>query len=375
MTGDPPDLPRSQVSIKTVTTVVLTVLCVAAAVYLLIGIKFTLVMTAAAAMLATALHHGVDWLRRRRVGRKTAILLTVVASMGAGAGVLLVLIPPAVAQARELAVHAPELFERVRQTRVYQRAERRFEIDRQVRELLQEIPAGVVDPAVRAVKGVLGLLVGLLAVWGITIFMLFFGEHLVRSLLNEALPPRRERYQRVLYKIYRAVGGYLTGLGVICGANALATTLFLSIIRVPFFLPLGILSGLSSLVPLVGATLVGTLITVITAAVGGLPKGIACAVFFILYQQFENHAIAPLVYRRTVKVNPLLTVVGLLAFAELGGIVGAILAIPVLATAQIIAREVASYRREVLNLSASGPARHRPADAAAGEAKADPAET
>lgn len=375
MAGDSPDLPRSQISIKTVTTVVLTVLTVVAAVYLLIHMRVALVLTVAAAMLATALHHGVDWLRRRRVGRKTACALMVVASMAVGAGVVWLLVPPAVSQAKEMVVRAPDFYQRVRRTSVYQEVDRRLQIDRQLRQLRQEIPAAAtaaVDPAVRAVKGAVALVAGLLAVWGITIFMLFFGGHLVRSVLNETVAPRRERYERVLYKIYRAVGGYLSGLGVICGTNALLTTVFLAIIRVPFFLPLGILSGLSSLVPLVGNLLVGTLITLIAGVVGGLAKGIACAAFFILYQQLENHVLAPLVYRRTVHMNPLVTVIGLLAFAEVGGIVGAILAVPVLASAQIVAREIVVFRREVLNLPKTGPASEPTPKAAL---KADPAET
>ena len=60
-------------------------------------------------------------------------------------------------------------------------------------------------------------------------------------------------------------------------------------------------------------------------------------------------------YRRTVNVNPLITVVGLLAFAELGGVVGAVLAVPVIASIQIVARELLAYRRETLNVPRDGP--------------------
>jgi predicted PurR-regulated permease PerM len=241
---------------------------------------------------------------------------------------------------------------------VYRQLDRRLDLDQQIDHLREEglsRATSAVDPALRALGGALSFLGALAAIWGITIFMLFFGERLVKALLDEATPSHRERYRRVLHEVYRAVGGYLSGLGVICGCNAACTTAFLAIIRVPFFLPLGILSGLSSLVPLVGNTAVGLLITLIALATGGVTRGIACGVFFILYQQFENHVLGPLVYRKTVDVNPLITVVGLMAFAELGGIVGAILAVPVIASAQIIARELLRYRREMLNSPPDGP--------------------
>src|SRR5262249_24161564 len=95
--------------------------------------------------------------------------------------------------------------------------------------------------------------------------------------------------------------------------------------------------------------------TLVALVTGGMSKGIACAIFFALYQQFENHVLGPLVYRRTVNVNPLITVIGLLAFAELGGIAGAVLAVPVIASIQIVTRERRASRRETLNVPRKGP--------------------
>jgi len=345
-------------TVKATAKVGLTLLALAAGVYLLAQIKVALVLTLAAAMLASALHHGVDFLRTQRMRRRLAIWTVLLSTMVVGTTVVLLLVPPAVGQAKALVDRAPELWQSARQTGVYQQLDRRFHLDRQVERLRSEGPAKattVVQPGLRVLGGALSVVGALLAVWGLTVFMLFFGERLVKAILDETLPSHRERYRRVLHKIYRAVGGYLSGLGVICGCNAACTTIFLAIARVPFFLPLGILSGLSSLVPLVGNTVVGALITGVALVTGGLSKGIACAVFFIVYQQVENHVLGPLVYRRTVNVNPLITVVGLLAFAELGGVVGAVLAVPVIASAQIVARELLAYRREALNVPPKGP--------------------
>lgn len=346
------------VTAKAAAKVGLTFLALGAGVYLVIQIKVTLVLTVAAAMLASAFNHGVELLQRQRLKRRAAIATVLVSAVVTGTVLLLLVVPPAVGQGKALVARAPELWADAKQTRVYKELDRRFDLERQLQELRAEAPASAaaaVEPGLRVLGGALSILGALLAVWGITIFMLFFGERLVTAVLDEALPTHRERYQRVLHKIYQAVGGYLSGLGAICATNAVITTLFLAIVRVPFFLPLGILSGLSSLVPLVGNTAVGVLVTLVAMATGGAGKAIACAIFFILYQQFENHVLGPLVYRKTVKVNPLITVVGLLAFAELAGIVGAILAIPAIASIQIVARELLAYRRELLNVPSQGP--------------------
>jgi predicted PurR-regulated permease PerM len=327
-------------------------------VFIVFQIRIALVLSFVSAMLACALHHGVDYLIAHGLKRRWAITASVAATMTLGLTVVLLLFPPAVSQGKELILHAPELWEDARETKIYKSLNARFNLDAEIKRQQSNAPrraGAAVDPVLKILGSAVSFVGALIAVWGVTVLMLIFGERLMKSLLDEALPARRDRYRAVLMKIYRAIGGYITGLGVICGCNALCTTLFLAILRVPFFLPLGILSGLSSLVPLVGNTAAGVLISLIAAATVGVSKGIACGVFFVLYQQFENHILGPLVYRRTVNVNPLLTVIGLLALAEMGGIVGAVLAVPLLAAGQIIARELLAYRRERLHSPPVGP--------------------
>lgn len=348
----------AELTAKATAKAALTVLALVAAAWLVVQVKLALVLTLASAMVACALHHGVDLLRRQGLRRWAAIWTVLAAAMVVGATVVLLLVPPAVGQAKALAARGPEIWSHAKQTRLYEQLDRRFDLSRQVDHLRTEAPAKattVVQPGLRVLGGALSAVGALVTVWGVTIFMLFFGERLVKAALDETLPSHRDRYRRVLHKIYRAVGGYLAGLTVICGCNATCTTAFLAIARVPFFLPLGILSGMSSLVPMVGNTVVGAGITVVALATGGLTKGVATGIFFIIYQFFENHVLGPLVYRRTVDVNPLITVVGLLAFAELGGVVGAVLAVPVIASAQIVTRELLAYRRETMNVPPKGP--------------------
>ena len=69
-------------------------------------------------------------------------------------------------------------------------------------------------------------------------------------------------------------------------------------------------------------------------------------VYFVLYGQLEGNALAPLIFRRTVHVNPLIILLAVLFCAELAGVVGAMVAVPVAATAQIITREVLLFRQE-----------------------------
>jgi predicted PurR-regulated permease PerM len=183
--------------------------------------------------------------------------------------------------------------------------------------------------------------------------MLIFGGRVIRAALAEARPERRQVYESVLHKIYRSIGGYLSGLTLICTINATLTITFLAINRVPFFLPLGILSGASSTIPYAGPFVTGTLISLIALVTGGGWHGIASAIYFILYGQLEGNVLSPLIFRRTVHVNPLVVTVSVLFLGEIAGIIGAIVAVPVVAALQIIAREILTERRQQLELQRS----------------------
>jgi predicted PurR-regulated permease PerM len=85
-----------------------------------------------------------------------------------------------------------------------------------------------------------------------------------------------------------------------------------------------------------------------------VPVGIAVLAYFVVYQQVENHVLYPLVYSRTVELSPLVILIAVLIGASLAGILGALAAIPVAGTIQVLVREWLEYRREVA--IATGPA-------------------
>jgi predicted PurR-regulated permease PerM len=76
-----------------------------------------------------------------------------------------------------------------------------------------------------------------------------------------------------------------------------------------------------------------------------VPAGIAVIVFFVVYQQLENHLLQPMIFSRTVKLNPLAVFVAILLGVELAGILGALLAIPVAGIIQVVLRDVWDHRR------------------------------
>jgi predicted PurR-regulated permease PerM len=204
---------------------------------------------------------------------------------------------------------------------------------------------GLSGAAITVTKGVLSFIVGAVTVAFLTFFMLLEGPAWMERFYGLLPAESQPRWRAVGHGIYRQVGGYVTGnLAISLIAGVLATIVLL-VLGVPFAVALGLLVALLDLIPLVGATVAA----VIVVAIGFLHSvlaGVVLIVFFIVYQQFENHVLQPLVYNRTVSLSPLAILVSVLVGAELGGVLGALAAIPVAGAIQVVILDFLQARRE-----------------------------
>ena len=349
-----PELRPSQVTLKTVLTVCLGLILVVATVDAVAHALVSVTLIGTAVMLAVALDHPVVMLQRRGVNRSLAIAIISVSLLGLVVALGFTLIPPAIDQGRQLIHDAPSFIHQARGSSLFRTLDGRFHLAARVQKAEQQLPdllEGAATPILSALGGLLTALGAAVTVAVLVIFMLIFGGRLVRAVVAEARPEHVPTYEGVLQKIYQSIGGYLGGLALICSINATLTTSFLAIDRVPFFLPLGILSGLSSMVPYAGPAVVGFTISLLALITKGTWHGIAAGIYFISYGQVEGNLLSPLVYKRTVHVNPLVTTLSILILGEIAGVVGAVVAVPVVATLQIVLREILRIRREQLRIA------------------------
>ena len=170
------------------------------------------------------------------------------------------------------------------------------------------------------------------------------GPKVVEGTLALFPPQRAERIRRVTRDCAKTVTGYISGnllISAICGVLTYAVLKFSG---VPFAALIALFVAIADLIPLVGATL-GAVVACIAAFLHSVPAGIAAVIFFVVYQQLENHLLQPLIFARTVKLNPLAVLVAILLATELAGILGALLAIPVAGIIQVVLRDVWDHRR------------------------------
>jgi predicted PurR-regulated permease PerM len=135
---------------------------------------------------------------------------------------------------------------------------------------------------------------------------------------------------------YWAVSGYVAGNVVISLVAGGVAYVVLRVLGVPFALPLAVLVAFLDLIPLLGATVAGIAVALVTLFHHFPVATIVWILVVLVYQQVENQVVQPIIYRKTVDMHPLLVIVAVLAGAALLGILGVLLAIPVAATVQIV---------------------------------------
>jgi predicted PurR-regulated permease PerM len=303
-----------------------------------------------AAFLAMALNPAVEFFERRGVRRGIAAALVFFLAL-LGATVLgLLFIPPLVAQVTDFIEAVPGLVQDITAGRgPLGFLERDYGVVERVRNAVEERGAGgvlgVTEPAVAVVRGIVTTVVGVVAIAFLTFFMLLEGRRWASALVDLLPAGSRDRWERVGRGIYRAVGGYVTGNLLISLIAGTLTTLVLAVTGVDYAVPLGLVVAILDLIPLAGAPLAGLLVTVIAFLDAGLVPGLIVLVFFVLYQQLENHILQPFVYGRTVQLSPLTVLIAVLIGAEVAGILGALAAIPIGGAVQVVMNELLRHRR------------------------------
>jgi predicted PurR-regulated permease PerM len=207
---------------------------------------------------------------------------------------------------------------------------------------------GHAGAAISLTKSVLNLIVAFVTILFLTFFMLLEGPEWVERIYGLLPAESQPRWRKVGSDIYRSVGGYVVGnLLISLIAGTLSTGVLLAL-GVPYAVALGLLVAILDLIPLAGATLAAILVTAVAAVTQGWTAAIVVAVFFVVYQQLENHILQPLIYGRTVQLSPLAVLISVLIGAEVAGILGALAAIPVAGAIQVLLLDFLAHRKRAV---------------------------
>ena len=309
-----------------------------------------LIWIGVAVFLALALNPLVEWLMAHGIRRRgLAVAIAFVGTILAIVAVAATVVPTIVDQVNDFVNAVPDYVEELAAGRgKLGFLEREYHVTERVREAVSEGGAsrlfGLSGTAVAVTKGVVTAIVATVTITFLTFFMLLEGPRWVERFYGLLPEGRQERWRSIGRQIYRTVGGYVTGNLTISLIAGIVSTLVLLVVGVPYAVALGLVVAILDLIPLAGATIAAILVTTVVF-LDSTQAGIIVLVFFVLYQQLENHVLQPVVYGRTVQLSPLAVLIAVLIGAELAGVIGALAAIPVAGAIQVILVDWLTHRR------------------------------
>jgi predicted PurR-regulated permease PerM len=337
-------------SAREVVRIVLIVVAVAICLYLIYQVRTPLLWLLIAIFLAAALSPPVNWLAQR-MRRGFAVTIVFICLLGVPILLIALIVPTIITEGTRFADNVPQyardVTNFVEDNRRLREINQDYDITSRLEQEAEKLPdrLGGAAGALRDVGlGIVNSLFALITILVLTAFLLANGRAWTDRMIATRPPEQRERLRRSLDRMGAAVGGYMAGALTIALIAGVATYIVLLILGVPFRAPLAVMAGLFSLIPLVGATIAAVLIGVVTLFENFPTATIIWAIWAIVYQQFENHVIQPQIQKRTVNVHPFITIVSVLFGATLLGVLGALVAIPVAASIQILFREYVDIR-------------------------------
>jgi predicted PurR-regulated permease PerM len=323
---------------------VFAVLSVVVAMFLLVELRRVVAWLVVAGFFAVVLAPAVELFERRfhqRRGLAVGVVVTLTTLVVLG--VIVAIAVPLVRQASNLATNFSDYVNEAQRGRgPLGGLVRRFHLDQWAQDHqaeIQNFTDQLGSNSLRLVRAAGNVAISVLTIYVLTVLILLQGHRLVDGVLGMIPSRRREHVRGTGRECARAVSGYVTGnliISVIAGAASYAC---FSVAGIPFKEVLALWVGFADLIPLVGATL-GAAPAVLVAFLHSTPAGIGVLVFFVVYQQFENHVLQVTIMARTVRLNPLAVLVSVLVGVELFGFLGALLAIPAGGAVQIVGREL-----------------------------------
>ena len=316
---------------------------------LLLSVSSVLILVVVALFLAVGLDPAVEWVVRRGVRRPWSVLVVIVAVLLALALFFVALVPVISDQVTAIVNNAPGWLQEAQSNRQIQEFDRRYQVIDKAREFVtsgqwaSSLFGGVVGIGV----AVLGFLANAFIVTVLTLYFLASLGATKRALYQLAPASKRARVTELGERIFASVGGYVSGAFIVATFAGVSSLIFLFAIGLSeYAVALAAVVALLDIIPMIGATLGAVLVTAIGFATD-VRTGIACLVFYVVYQQVENYLIYPRVMQRSVNVPGAVIVIAALIGAGLLGVVGALLAIPVAAAILLLIRELVLPRQEL----------------------------
>lgn len=328
-----------RISIRCVQIIVVLALA-SVVVFALVQLRLAVIPLLLAIIIASAFSPVVGWMRARGLPALAAAWITLLGSLLTLGGVITAIVFAVRRQWDDLWQQAQAGFDSL----LDWVAELPFDLDDiDVESIRDEVIAfvtsaefgsGALSGAVAVGEFVAGVLIFIVVLF----FLLKDGDRIWRFFLGPFSGTRRARGERIGSTAVTTLGGYIRGTSIVALVDAVAIGLALVILQVPLALPLAVIVFVAAFIPLVGATVAGTLAALVALVANGPLVALIVVIVVIAVNQLEGDLLQPVVMAKTMKLHPLAVLLALSTGTILGGVVGAILSVPIAAAAWAIVK-------------------------------------
>ena len=208
----------------------------------------------------------------------------------------------------------------------------------------------MVPDAISAVLGIAGdffsLFLAAFTILFICLFLLSDIANLKRALGSVLMPGEEERWLGVWEQVTESVSRWAIGLVIIATIAGMTQGLTAWLLGSSYAVALGVIAGLLDMIPNIGATIAGFVLVPTLWAEEGITAAIIMLIVVLVYQQVENSILTPKIQGKAVNLSPFFIIVAVTLFGALLGVLGALTAVPLAATIQILIQELTKARRE-----------------------------
>ena len=303
-----------------------------------------LILVALSAFFAVSLNPIVTALTRQTrvpMPRWTAVLVVGIGVLAIVAGFLAIIVPPVSREVTALVHQVPHLLNEAQdQSTWLGRMEAKYHVFAKVESTVdsKSFGANALSGVVGAGKYVLDMLTSTLAVVALTIYFLAGLPNVVNAVFRTVPASRRLRARAIGDEILVQVGRYMLGSLLNASIAGLATFVWSVVFGIPYPAALGVMVALMDMVPVIGSTIGGAIVTLVALSVS-IPVALATLAFYVAFRITEDYLLLPTVMRHAVNVPPIVTIVAVLIGGALMGLIGALLAIPTAAALKLVTQE------------------------------------
>jgi predicted PurR-regulated permease PerM len=332
----------SSVRITITTASLLRIIAVLLGLYFAYLISDILVLLFATVIFTSAIDPSVDWMNRKGIPRGFGILIIYLVLLGVIGAVVYLIIPPIITQFGQLGNDLPMYVERFNE---YLGKLRNFGSDNWVSNIknsLSNSSSGLPSAANSIFSTLFSFFGGIFSFVIILVitFYMVAEENSIRKLVWSLTPERNQHYvMDLLTRMQKKIGLWMRGQLILCVVIFLLTYIGLTILGVKYALVLALIAGLTEFIPYLGP-IIGAIPAVFLAFSQSPMHALLTAILYLVIQQIENNFLVPKVMQKTAGLNPIISIVALMIGFSLGGVLGALLAIPVTTAGMVLVEDL-----------------------------------